>query len=106
MNLKTGMKKLLIAIILIAVIATITLGSGMIAKFFTKASSCNKTKLLLFSTGLVLGLLFIILGALYQKFDTEDNVGKYYKQLKEWSDKEQYRYTLSSTESSGVKYSA
>ena len=70
--------------------AFITLFSGVIAKFLVKADSCDQTKLLLFVTGIILGLFFIGLGSLYYNFDNENKLGKLYTEWKDWSNKEQY----------------
>ncbi len=87
--MKTNLKKALGIAIMAAIVGLITMGSGMIAKFFMKASHCSRTKLFLFITGIIFSILYLILGSLYMKFDEED---KYKKQIIDWMNKEQYRY--------------
>jgi putative Mn2+ efflux pump MntP len=89
MSMKTNLKKALVIAIMAAIVGLITMGSGLIAKFFMKASHCSRTKLFLFITGIIFSILYMILAALYMKFDTEDN---YRKQIMDWMEREQYRY--------------
>lgn len=79
-----------ILLAMIAIIVLITIFSGYIAKLMMKASSCNETKILLVTAGVLTSVIFMGLGYLFAM--TESGKGYFNDGMAMLTAEEQYRY--------------
>ena len=82
--------KAAILLAITAVIVVIIVGSGYIAKLMMKASSCNETKILLVTAGVLTSVIFMGLGYLFSM--TESGKGYFNDGMTHLKAEEQYRY--------------
>ncbi len=73
--------KLLILLVLGILLGLITLGSGLISKLIIRAGHCEKTKTVLFLSGMITVFVLFLLGYLYHKYEGPDHRDKYIGKL-------------------------
>ena len=83
-------KRVAVIAAIVVIVGLITMGSGMIARYMTRANACHQTRLMLFIAGLITALIIAALGGTYYKFVSEETQQKVMDYA--WNE-EEFRYT-------------
>lgn len=82
-------KRVVVFAAIVIIVGLITMGSGFIAKYMTRANACHQTRLLLFITGLITALIIAALGGAYYKFVSEEKQ----QEISDYLLNEQFEFT-------------